>query len=260
MNQRMHLVVGLLAAVAAVLAFATPSSAQVRVIISGGFTPPYQEVLPAFERTTGIKVTTMPGMSQGNGPTVIAAQLRRGVLADVVIMSREGLDGLIAERRVVAGSDVNLAQTPLGLAVRAGAPQPDISTVDAFKATLLRAKVVAFMPSTTGIYLTTTLFPRLGIAEAIAKKSNITGAAAVAKGDAELTLQPVSELLHVAGIDYVTTVPTDVQYVSVFSAAVVAGSKEMNASKQLIAYLASDTVTAAIKKSGMERPKRPSTR
>jgi len=256
----MRPVVSLHVAIATVLVFATPSSAQIRVIISGGFTPPYQEVLPEFERTTGIKVTTTPGMSQGDGPSVIAAQLRRGVPADVVIMSREGLDGLIAERRVVAGTGVDLAQTPLGLAVRAGAPKPDISTVDAFKATLLRAKVVAFMPSTTGIYLITTLFPRLGIAEAIAKKSNTTGAAAVAKGDAEITLQPVSELMHVAGVDYVTTVPTEVQHISVFSAAIVAGSKKMNASKRLIAYLASDSATATIKKSGMERPKRQSTR
>jgi molybdate transport system substrate-binding protein len=209
---------------------------------------------------TGIKVTTTPGMSQGDGPTVIAAQLRRGVPVDVVIMSREGLDGLIAEHRIVAGTDVNLAQTPLGLAVRTGAPKPDISTADAFKATLLRAKGVAFMPSTTGIYLTTTLFPRLGIAEAIAKKSNTAGAAAVAKGEAEITLQPVSELMHVAGLDYVTPVPTEVQYISVFSAAIVTGSKEMDASKRLIAYLASDSATATIKKSGMERPKRQSAR
>ena len=175
-------------------------------------------------------------------------------------MNRQGLAELIAQGRIVPATDLDLAQTLIGVAVRAGGSKPDISTVDAFKATLLHAKVVAFMPSTTGIYLTTTLFPRLGIADALAKKSNTTGAAAVAKGDAELTLQPVSELLHVAGVDYVTTVPTDVQYVSVFSAAVVAGSKEINASKRLIAYLALDTVTAAIKSSGMDRPKRQSTR
>jgi molybdate transport system substrate-binding protein len=149
-------------------------------------------VLPEFERTTGIKVSTAPGMSQGNNPTVILAQLRRGVRADVVILGREGLDDIIGHHRIVAGTDVNLAQTPLGVAVRAGAPKPDISTVDAFKAILLRAKSVAFMPSTTGIYLTTKLFPRLGIANEMAKKSTTLGVAEVAKGNAEIAIQPVS--------------------------------------------------------------------
>jgi len=94
----------------------------VKVIMSGGFATAYRSALPEFERTTGIAVTTGSGASQGNGPETIGAQLRRGVPADMVIMSREGLNDLIAEGRIVAGTDVNLAQTPLGVAVRAGAP------------------------------------------------------------------------------------------------------------------------------------------
>jgi molybdate transport system substrate-binding protein len=233
-------------AVAAVLAAPRSSDAQVKVIISGGFTPPYQEVLPEFERVTGIKVTTTPGMSQGDSPTTIAAQLRRGVPADVVIMSREGLNDLMSEGRIVKGTDMDLAQTPLGLAVASRAPKPNITTVESFKTTLLRAKAIAFMPSTTGIYLTTKVFPRLGIADEMAKKSKTTGAAAVTTGDADLTMQPVSELLHLQGIEYVGPVPTDVQYMSMFSAAVVAGSKQLDASKRLIAFLASDRSTGAI--------------
>jgi molybdate transport system substrate-binding protein len=243
-------------AMTAVLAVPAASFAQVKVITSGGFSAAFREALPEFERTAGITVTTTTGASQGSGPNTIGAQLRRGVAADVVIMSREGLSDLIAEGRIVSGTDVDLAQTPLGVAVRAGAPRPDISTVDAFKQTLLRAKSITFASSTTGIYLMTKLFPRLGIADELAKKSTTAAVAAVASGEAELAIQPVSELLHVQGVDFVGTIPPEVQYVSVFAAAVVAGSKELEASKRLIAFLVSENAAMAIKKSGME-PSRP---
>jgi molybdate transport system substrate-binding protein len=243
-------------AIAAVLAVPRASFAQVHVIISGGFSAAYREVLPEFERTTGIKVTTTTGGSIGNGPNTIGAQLRRGVAADVVILSREGLSELMSEGRIVAGSDTDLAQSPLGVAVRAGAPKPDLSTVDSLKQTLLRAKSVTFTSSTSGIYLTTILFPRLGIADEMAKKTTTAGVASVVRGEAEMAIQPVSELLPVAGVDFVGTIPAEVQKVNVYAAAVVAGSKETDASKKLIAFLASDAATAAMKKSGME-PSRP---
>jgi molybdate transport system substrate-binding protein len=243
-------------AITAVLALPTASFAQVKVIISGGFSAAYRELLPEFERTSGVTVTTTTGGSQGNGPNTIGAQLRRGVVTDVVIMNRVGLNELIAEGRIVAGTDVNLAQTYLGVAVRAGAPKPNISTVDAFTQTLLRAKSVAFDGSTTGTYLTMRLFPRLGIADAMAGKSTTSGVAAVASGDAEIAVQPVSELLPVRGVDFVGTIPAEVQYVAVFAAAVVAGSKEPDVSKRLIEFLSSEGATAALKKSGME-PSRP---
>jgi molybdate transport system substrate-binding protein len=243
-------------AIVAVLALPRAAFAQVHVIISGGFSAAYREVLPEFERTTGIKVTTTTGGSVGNGPNTIGAQLRRGVAADVVILSREGLSELMSEGRIVAGTDTDLAQSPLGVAVRAGAPKPDLSTVDSLKQTLLRAKSVTFTSSTSGIYLTTILFPRLGIADEMAKKTTTAGVASVVRGDAEMAIQPVSELLPVAGVDFVGTIPVEVQKVNVYAAAVVAGSKETDASKKLIAFLASDAATAAMKKSGME-PSRP---
>src|SRR5919204_3265445 len=125
--------------VAALLMSPLGASAQLKVIISGGFSGPYERVLPEFERTSGIKVTTGSGSSQGDGPQTIGAQLARGEAYDVVILSREGLNDLIAARRIAAGTDVDLARTPLGLAVRAGAPKPDVSTVDAFKQVVLKA-------------------------------------------------------------------------------------------------------------------------
>jgi molybdate transport system substrate-binding protein len=234
--------------------------AQLNVITSGGFAAAFQKLQPEFEKSTGIKVTVTRGASQGSGPDTIGAQLRRGVASDVVIMSREGLDDLIAEKRIVAGSDVNLGQTPLGVAVRAGAPKPDIRTVEAFKQTMLRAKSVTFPGSTTGIYMVKKLFLQLGIASEMAPKTTSTGVAAVAKGDAEIAVQPVSELLHVPGTEFVGTLPKEIQYVSVFSAAMVAGSNEAKAvpaardqeARKLLDFLTSEKAKAAIKASGME--------
>jgi molybdate transport system substrate-binding protein len=245
-----------LPAIAALLVLPAASFAQLNVIVSGGFSAAYRELLPEFEKAAGVTVTTASGSSQGNGPNTIGAQLRRGAPADVVIMSKEGLADLIAEGRIPRGTEIDLAQTPVGVSVRAGAPKPDISTVDAFKQTLLRANSVTFTSSTTGIYLTTKLFPRLGIADEIAKKLTTTGVAAVAKGDAEIAVQPVSELIHFPGADFVGTIPAEIQYISVFSAALVTGSKEPDAAKRLIAFFASEKAAAAIRNSGME-PSRP---
>jgi molybdate transport system substrate-binding protein len=236
------------------------TQAQLSVITSGGFAAAFAELQPEFEKATGIKVTVTRGASQGSGPDTIGAQLRRGFPADVVIMSREGLDDLIAEKRIVAGSDINLGQTPLGAAVRAGAPKPDISTVEAFKHTMLWAKSVTFPGSTTGIYMVKKLFPQLGIASEMAPKTTSTGVAAVAKGDAEIAVQPVSELLHAPGTEFVGTLPMEIQYVSVFSAAMVAGSKDPKAvlaarareARKLLDFLASEKAKAAIQASGME--------
>src|SRR5208282_4913339 len=145
----------------------TNEAAQLNVLISGGFSGAYEQLLPEFERMSGIKVTTLSAASQGTGPQTIGAQLASGVHADVVILSREGLTQLIAANRIVAGTDVDLARVGLGVAVRAGTPQPDVSTVESFKQAVLKAKTVAIPGSTSGIWLTTTLFPRLGIAEKV---------------------------------------------------------------------------------------------
>src|SRR6516164_11503202 len=181
------------------------AAAQLNVMMSGGFSGAYEKLLPEFERTSGIKVTTGSGASQGTGPQTIAAQLARGVSVDVVILSREGLSELIAAKRIVAGTDVDLARVPLGVAVRAGAPKPDVSTVEAFKEVLLKTKTVAIPGSTGGIWLTTHLFPQLGIAEKIDVKVTPRGTDAtgmVAAGDADLAVMPISEIMHAAGVDF----------------------------------------------------------
>jgi molybdate transport system substrate-binding protein len=238
----------------AILAAPGLSSAQLKVMTSGGFSPALHDLLPEFERQTGIQVTTSSGASQGKGPDTIGAKLRAGATVDMVIMAREGLDVLIADGGIVTGTDVDLAETPIGVGIRAGAPKPDMSTVDLFKRALLEAKVIAIPTSTTGIYLTGELLPRLGLADAVTVKSTTRGAASVAlvaAGEAVLSMQPVSEILHVPGVELAGPIPNEVQYISVFSAAIVRGSEDQEACTRLIAFLTSENATAAIKKSGM---------
>jgi molybdate transport system substrate-binding protein len=243
----------LILAITIILILPAASLAQITVLMSGGFSAAYQELLPQFEKTTGITVTTARGASQGDGPTTIGAQLRQGLSADVVIMSREGLAELLQEGRIETGSDIDLGRVPLGVGVRAGTPRPDISTVDAFKQTELRAKSIGIQ-STSAIYLKTRLFPLLGIAGALARRLSGAGAADVARGDAEMVVLPVSEILPVPGVDFVGTIPAEIQLVQVFSAALVKGTKNPDASRRLINFLASEESTPAIERTGMRRP------
>jgi molybdate transport system substrate-binding protein len=228
---------------------------HLNVLISGGFAGAYEKLLPEFERTSGIKVTTGSGASQGAGPQTIAAQLARGVPADVVILSREGLSDLIATNRIAAGTDRDLARVPLGVGVRAGTPTPNVSTVEAFKQILLKAKTVAVPESTSGIWLMAELFPRLGVAGKINVKPAPRGTDAtrmVAAGEVDITVQPVSEILVAPGVDFAGNLAAEIQFVQTFSAATVAGSKQIEGAKRLIAFLASARAAEAIRSSGME--------
>jgi molybdate transport system substrate-binding protein len=216
---------------ATLLAWPIAATAQVKVLMSGGFSGAYEQLLPEFERTSGIKVTTGSGASQGSGPQTIGAQLASGVAADVVILSREGLEELVAAKRIAAGTEVDLARVGLGVAVRAGTPKPDVGTVEAFKRVVLAARTVS-ASSTSGIWLVKDLFPRLGIADKIDIK--------------------ISEILTAKGVDYAGSLAPDIQFPQVFSAAIVAGSGEVDNAKRLIAFFASPHAAEAIKKSGME--------
>jgi ABC-type molybdate transport system substrate-binding protein len=161
-------------------------------MISGGFSLAYYKVLPEFERSTGIAVTTLSGASQGAGPKTIKYQLEAGAEVDVVIMSKEGLGELIAVGRIVAGSDAELATAALGAAVRTGHPKPDISSVEAFKRAVLGARLVAIPASTSGIFVKEEVFPRLGIADKVSSRMMARGAestALLAAGEADLAIR-----------------------------------------------------------------------
>ena len=233
----------------------TTEPAQLNVLISGGFSGAYEQLLPEFERTSGIKVKTGSGASQGTGPQTIAAQLARGVPADIVILSREGLTELIAANGIAAGTDVDLAQVGLGVAIRSGTPKPDVSTVEAFKQIALKAGIVAVPASTSGIWLTANLFPRLGILDQIDVRKTPRGsdaAAMVAAGDAAIAVMPDSEILVAPGVAFAGSLASEIQFMQVFSAAAVAGTKQIEGARQLIAYLASARACEAIRNSGME--------
>ena len=243
------------AALAVLLVWPQGALAQMRVLISGGFSGAYEKLLPEFEQASGIKVTTGSGASQGDGPQTIGAQLARGEKADVVIMSREGLDGLIAANRIAAGTDIDLATVGIGAAVRKGAPKPDLGSVEAIKQALLKARAVAVPASTSGIWLVKQLFPKLGIAETINVKVSPRGAGAtamVAAGEADIGILPVSEILHDKGVELASVFPEEIQFIQTFSAAVVAGASEGDAGKRLIEFLSSARAVEAIKKAGLE--------
>jgi len=233
--------------------------AQVKVMISGGFEKAYRQALPEFERTTGISVETGSGASQGKGPKTIAAQLERGMPADVVILSREGLAELTAAGRIVAGTDVDLGLAALGAAVRAGAPKPDVGSVEGLKRALLAAKSVAVPQSTSGIYLLEVVFPKLKIAERIAVQVTERGTgsvALVAEGKADIALQPVSELVNAPGVEYAGRLPEELQLIQTFAGAILKGSDQVDAAKKLIRFLASDRASSAIRNNGMDLPGR----
>lgn len=229
--------------------------AAVSVLISGGFSGAYERLLPEFQRSTGIGVSTGSGASQGKGPQTIAAQLARGVHADVVILSREGLGDLVAAKEIVAGTDVDLAQVPLGVAIRAGLPAPDLRTVDDFKRLMLGVGIVAMPASTSGIWLEADLFPRLGLAGKVKTKLAPRGSDAtrmVATGEVDLAVMPVSEILAATGVALVGAIAPEIQFVQTFSAAIVARSNAIEGAKRLIAFLSSARAAETIRNSGME--------
>ncbi len=239
----------------AALLLNTSAMAQLTVMISGGFSGPYQKMLPQFKKMTGVTVTTLSGASQGSGPKTIKAQLDKGIDVDVVILSREGLAELMAAGKIIPGTDLDLATAPLGAAIPAGVAKPQIRTVAELKQSLIDTKFIVVPGSTSGIYLVGELFPRLGLTNLISVKVTERGKEAttmLAAKEVGIAIQPTSELVNVAGIDYIGRLPKEVQLIQTFSAAVVTGSKESKSAQQLIQLLASKQAAQAIQNSGMD--------
>jgi molybdate transport system substrate-binding protein len=225
-------------------------------MISGGLTAAYKELVPEFERLTGNKVLTAYGPSMGTTVNAIPIRLERGEAADVLIMVGYALGELVKQGKVVADSRVDLVKSPIGIAVKSGAPKPDISSADAVKRALLATKTIAYSDSASGVYVSTEMFEKLGIADAMRDKARKIPATPVgeivARGDAEIGFQQVSELLPVQGIDIVGQLPSELQKVTVFSAGIASVSKEPDAGKALIKFLTSPAASTVIIKSGME--------
>jgi len=240
----------------ALLLSVTASAAEVRVMISGGLTAAFNALVPVFEKETGNKLVVAYGPSMGTTMNAIPIRLARGESADVLIMVGYALDDLAKKGKVVRGSEVELVKSAIGVAVKAGAPKPDISSADAVKHALLAAKTVAYSDSASGVYISTEMFRKLGIEKEMEGKARQIPATPVgeivAKGEAELGFQQISELRPVAGIDIVGPLPAELQKITVFSAGIAGGSKEPEAGKALIKFLASPQACDEITKSGMD--------
>ena len=227
-----------------------------RVMTSGAFTAAHLDLIPQVERVTKRTVVTVT-TSVGTGDTSIPNRLKRGEITDIVIVADELLRQLIEQGLVLEEGRTPLARSSIGLAVRAGAPKPDASSAEALKRTLLQAKSIAYSASVSGQYLTKELAQRLGIADEVLAKSRLIGGgertgAVVARGEAEIAFQQMSELLPVPGIAHVTPLPPELQKVAVFSAGGAASARDKALARSVIEFLASAEAAPAITKSGLE--------
>lgn len=226
------------------------------VMTSGAFTAAHLDLIPQLERLTKKKIFTAT-TSVGTGETSIASRLKRGEVADVVIVADTLQRQFINDGLVMAQGVMPVARSSIGLAVKAGAPKPDLSSVEGLRRTLLQAKSIAYSASVSGQYLTTELLQRLGIADQVLAKCRHIGGgvrtgAVVASGEADIAFQQISELLPVPGIAHITPLPPEVQKVSVFSAGVAASTRDASLARSVIRFLASSEAAGAIVKSGLE--------
>jgi molybdate transport system substrate-binding protein len=183
-------------------------------------------------------------------------RLARGEPADLIILARYALDDLTESGHVMADTRTDLVASKIGMAVRLGAAKPDISTPEAFVATLLNAESIAFSASASGTYLSEDLFPRLGIWDRIEDKSlrvvSERVAAVVARGEAEIGFQQISELLPIEGADYVGPLPEELQLVTLFSAGVTTSAENVEGAMRLLDYLSSRDVAHIIAMTGLD--------
>ena len=231
-------------------------AAEIRVITSGAFTEAYKQLIPIYEQASGHKVISAYGASIGNAPDSIPSRFARGEKFDLVILSEGGLEALMKEGKLVKGSRIDLARSQIGAAVRKGTPKPDISTVAALKQALLNAKSVAYSASASGTYISTEMFPKLGIADQMKDKakrimSERVGAV-VARGDAELGFQQVSELIYFKELDFLGTIPDEVQQTIFFSSALVEGSEQQEVAKHLVRFFTSPAVANIVRATGLD--------
>ncbi|WP_028214265.1 substrate-binding domain-containing protein [Paraburkholderia mimosarum] len=246
-------------AICVLLAILSPSAAlagEVKVMISGWFAPAYRELGPQYEEETGDTLVTIWGPAAGTALNAIPVRLARGEWADVLIVVGYALDDQINAGNVVPGSKVDLARSPIGVAVREGAPKPDISSADALRRTLLEAKSIVYPDSANGVYIGEELFARLGIEGRVKSKSRMVPAervaTVVANGEAELGLQQVVELLPVKGVTVVGSLPAELQRYTVFSGGIAATARNPAGAEALLRYLSSPEAAPAIARTGLE--------
>jgi molybdate transport system substrate-binding protein len=229
---------------------------EIAVVTSGGFAAAYALLAPQFERERGVSLVTSHGASTGGARDSIPERLARSEKFDLVILSRSSLDELTARGFIDVASRTDLAHSKIGMAVRADSALPDISTPERFIALLHSAESIGYSASASGTYLSTELFPRLGIWDEIRPKSTrVIGervAAVVARGEVEIGFQQISEILPIEGAAYVGPIPDEFQKVTTFSAGIPINSARATLARDLMEYLASPAAAATIRQTGLE--------
>ncbi len=233
---------------------------ELMVMVSGGFRSTYEAVLPGLTEATGHVARMLPSPSMGDTPDAIPNRLARGEPCDVLIMVGSALDALIKQGLAQSDTKADVALSPIGVAVRAGAPVPTIGTSDQLRAALLAAGSVAYSDSASGAYVEGTLFRKLGIAEQMRGKAHRIAATpvgeVVAAGRAEIGFQEVAELLPVKGIAFAGKLPASLELLTVYSAAVATRSKSPQAALQLIRFISRPELDLTLKRMGLEPPRR----
>lgn len=232
------------------------TSSEFRVMTSGAFTAAYLALIPQLERVAKRKVVTVT-TSIGSGDISIENRLKRGEAADLVIVAEPFFRQFQAAGLVDDAGHAIVARSLVAIAVRAGAPKPDIGTPEALKKTLLAAKSIGYSVSESGKYYSTVLVQRLGIADQVLPKSRQIGGgvrvgAVVAKGELEIGFQQLSELLPIEGIAHITPLPPELQKVTSVVACVAAHSPDKALARSVIEFLASPQAGHAITASGLE--------
>jgi molybdate transport system substrate-binding protein len=226
-------------------------AAEIKVLSTQATEEAYRELVPQFEKASGHKVTTVfTGTLDAN------KRLAAGETYDLLIMSGPSIEEHIKGGKVVSGSRVDIAKSGVGVGVKAGAPKPDIGTVEALKKAVLAAKSIGYSTGPSGIYVIG-LFQRLGIGDEIKGKlkqtpTGVFVGSIIASGEAEIGFQQVSELSHFAGVDYVGPLPAEVQQFTMFSSGIMGGTKEADAARALVKFITAPAAAAAFKKRGME--------
>ncbi|MDB5933083.1 MAG: bacterial extracellular solute-binding family protein [Massilia sp.] len=246
----------LLGAFALAFAVGAVHADTVEVMNSGGFSAAYKALKPKFEAASGHVLSTAWGPSMGKSPEAIPNRLARGEPADVVIMVGYALDALIKDGKVDPASRTDLADSRIGMVVRAGHAKPDISTVEALRAAMLGARSIAYSDSASGVYIERQLLTKLGIEQQMKPKAHMIEktpvASLVARGDYELGFQQVSEILPVTGAQYAGRLPEAVQSVTTFAAGIPVGARHPEAARELIRYMASPAASADVLRSGLD--------
>jgi molybdate transport system substrate-binding protein len=235
----------------AMVAGTAASAAEIVVTSSTAMREVVEELAAMFERASGHKVT----MTFQSGVET-SAKIEAGAVADLVVTTPEAIDELVKDGKVVAGSRVNFVQSGVGVAVRAGAPKPDISTSAAFKKAMLAAKTVGISKGPSGVYLMS-IMQRLGIADQVKAKSVTPELGQrvgnlVARGEAEIGVQQITELLPIAGIDFLGPLPNDLQTKIGYATARPLTAKQPEAATALVKFLSSESALPVMNKMGLE--------